>query len=194
MGSMTRESTLHDAPAAGTPAGDLCQLRDRFATLNEGLEQLDRDNPAALDLAAELQGAAHAPLCGSISALGGHRSEHKWRKALGVHGCCLTIVDLAYLATLRTPATRRAVRAITRRLNAAVDVHAPSGSLTNRVAELATSATALLGDLAKAQAPESPGGSQIAECEEPGLRALLDVVENAVRDARAILDRRGGVR
>lgn len=183
MRSMVGKSTQPEDQVTGTPESDTCHLRERLAELTEGSPKLDLDHPDALDLAAAIQVAAHDALYGSISALGGHRSDHKWRKTIGAHGCCLNAIDLAYLAVLRTPATRKAVRSILALLKSAVDdSETPSGTISGRVAQLAHEATEI--------------GVVLNQLQEDGLddddkrrlRSELADVERAVSAVRAMLN------
>lgn len=134
------QATLPGLPQEGTRDLGVSHLRDRLAVLNQGLS-LTR--PEALDIAAEMHAALHDSLHGCMSNLGAHRAPDKWRKAITATDRGVTLVDVAYLASLPSAEPRAAVRALVAVLEEHVGERAPvGGTVASRMADLLTATSA----------------------------------------------------
>jgi hypothetical protein len=166
------------------PAEDLSEhFRSAIA---ERCRQADVLFPAALDLEAAVLEALHREINGRATELRGVHSPARWREALRGERS-FHLADLCRLATTPAREARAAVQAALALLRRSVDEHRPSLGITlaGRFSDLATAATAALGDLAKAQED-----GRIDACEEVRLLKVLDGVDAAMRDARALVERK----
>lgn len=164
------------------PAGDAAApIRDRLAS---GRQRLDASHPETLDLTAELLALLHRELRGEVALLAREleRGERYLRgQLLGEHG--LVLEDLVLLARLRPEVLRRALAML---LPPAEDERPARLTLCTAAAALARSAGALNGTLAEVLDDGQVTLTEIDSCLQD-----LDQVEQACRDARVTLLRRG---